>query len=69
MLSHSEKQAIIAFHISTGAVEDVATASSDGLKWPLSLAVSDSDRTVYVANRGSDQIRAVTLPARYFITP
>ncbi len=65
IVSQSERHEIRAIHISSGAVEEIDTASAGKLNWPLGLALNDSDRVCYIANFGQ-YITAVTLPARYF---
>ncbi len=57
--------ALSAVHIATGAVETIDTGDTE-LKSPLGLALSDSQRVVYIANSEANQIETVALPARYF---
>ncbi len=55
-----------AVHIATGAVEGIDTTSAGKLIWPLGLALNESDRMIYIANRSGGQIKAIALPDRYF---
>ncbi len=66
IVSDYGEKAIRAVHIPTGAVEKIDAASAGKLNWPLGLALNESDRMCYIANRFGGCITAVTLPARYF---
>ncbi len=62
----SKNHSLSAIHIATGAVEPIDSAVVNRLKWPRDLALSDTDRTLYVALNASFQITAVSLPDAYF---
>ncbi len=55
-----------AIHIATGAVEPIDLSATGKLPVPFGLALSDSERVVYVACNTGHQIKSVALPARYF---
>ncbi len=65
IVSENSTHRLSAVHIATGAVETIDLGETQ-LNRPLGLALSDTQRVVYVACYAAKQIETVALPDRYF---